>query len=191
MNQEVNTEENEVKPTDIINETNTEENKTSKLKTGATVILGCVIVLIAVFIIISCLTSGEITLPKTYQHAKFDSVKEVKAYMEVVSYDDYIELLNEAKSTRSGYGSSDDEKSANETLSEYYTDKSKNYIVLYESSSYQFCTMDLKSITKSTFGITVKGYKERYGCMGGGSGYFIAIPTTLPVGTRVKFINKA
>jgi cytoskeletal protein RodZ len=133
--------------------------------------------------------NGEITLPETYQHAVFDSFHTVEAYMEVVSYKGYIKKLDEAKSIQGGYRD-DSEDSINETLTEYYTDKSSNYLVLYESSGSQFCTMELTSVTKSSCGIIVEGYREKRGTMAGGSGYFIAIPTTLPVGTNVEFDNQ-
>jgi hypothetical protein len=126
-----------------------------------------------------------------YQHATFDSMTTLdEEVAEVVSYDGYIEKLNEAKSIAWIF-EGDEPETKEEELSEYYTDKTKNYIILFDASGWQFCTMSLESVTEGDDEIYIIGEKKKYGCMGMGSGYFIAIPTDKPVGTCISFTNTA
>lgn len=94
---------------------------------------------------------------------------------EVVSYKDYIKYINEIKT-------SDGEK-----IESYYTDKTSNYIILSYSNGYSMCNMELIDCKEEKKQIIIYGDENVRGVMADGSGYFIAIPTKMPVGTPIQY----
>lgn len=94
---------------------------------------------------------------------------------EVVSYDDYIKYINEINSN------------ASEEIENYYTDKNSNYIILSYANGSSWCDMELIDCKEENNQIIIYGDENVRGVMADGSGYFIAIPTKMPVGTTIQY----
>ncbi len=94
---------------------------------------------------------------------------------EVVSYDDYIKYINEINSN------------ASEEIESYYTDKNSNYIILSYANGSSWCDMELIDCKEENNQIIIYGDENVRGVMADGSGYFIAIPTKMPVGTTIQY----
>lgn len=94
---------------------------------------------------------------------------------EIVSYEDYIKYINEINSN------------AKEKIKSYYTDKTSNYIILSFSNGYSWCDMELIDCKVENNQIIIYGDEKVQGVMGYGSGYFIAIPTKMPIGTTIQY----
>lgn len=129
--------------------------------------------------------SGNYHQDEYYIDSKVDIQK-------VVSYDDYLKCINEInsqidemadKTTESSW-----EKYYNKSkLSSYYENKELNYIVLGYSTGGSWCTMDLIDCFTENGKIIIYGKEDSKGSMASGSGYFIAIPTNMPVGTEIEY----
>ena len=94
---------------------------------------------------------------------------------EIVSYQDYIKYINEISSN------------AKEKIKNYYTDKSSNYIILSYANGHSWCNMELIDCKEENNQIIIYGDENVRGVMADGSGYFIAIPTKMPIGTPIQF----
>lgn len=98
--------------------------------------------------------------------------------VEVVSYEDYIKYINEINSNV------DEDK---EKIKNYYTDKKTNYIILSYANGGSWCNMELIDCKEESNKIIIYGEENVRGSMSSGSGYLIAIPTDMPVGTTVEY----
>ncbi len=98
--------------------------------------------------------------------------------VEVVSYDDYIDYIDEINSNA---------LESEEKIKSYYTDKKSNYIILSYANGAGWCRMDLIDCKEENNKIIIYGEETARGSMSDGSGYLIAIPTNMKVGTTVEF----
>lgn len=117
---------------------------------------------------------GDKTWQGEYHHDTFYTKLE-RSEMKVVSYEKYLETIDEVNMI------SDDK------IEPYYKNVNYNYIILSNSKSHSLCKMELIDCVEEEGRITVYGDEETNGVMAGGSGYFIAIPTTMPAGTKVTY----
>ena len=107
----------------------------------------------------------------------FDTDKYADSFMEVVSYDEYIKQLEIISAVSlSGEG-----------IRNYYTDENRNYIVLSMSNGNQNCDLELIDVVEEDDKVIIYGDESVDGYMALGNGYFIAIPTDLPAGTKVEY----
>lgn len=123
-----------------------------------------------------------------YHQDSFETTKGTDTVMKVVGYDEYLEILKEiSKIVDDGELSTEfmDEK----RIEPAYDDKSMNYLILSQSSSFGWCKMDLIDVEKVDGKLVVYGYENIYGVMASGSGYVIAIPTYMPVGTEIEYVQ--
>lgn len=128
------------------------------------------------------LWSGE------YHHDTYYTTQFVDYVMKVVSYDEYIEIVKNV--SKAFYDGETSRESADENkLKPFYTDNNINYLVLSQSSGNQSCTMDIIDIVKIDEKIVIFGYEDTRGFMASGTGYLIAIPTYMSVGTEVEYIQ--
>ena len=97
--------------------------------------------------------------------------------MEVVSYEDYIKYINEINSN------------ASEEIESYYTDKNSNYIILSYANGSSWCDMELINYKEENNQIIIYGDENVRGVMADGSGYFVTIPTKMPIGTTIQYIE--
>lgn len=95
----------------------------------------------------------------------------------VVSYEDYLEYIDEINAN------------IDERFSNFYTDKKSNYIILSYATGYSLCEMEIIDCIEESNQIIIYGDENENGVMASGSGYFIAIPTDMPVGTEIKYIE--
>lgn len=94
---------------------------------------------------------------------------------EIVSYEDYIKYINEINSN------------TEEKIKNYYTDETSNYIILSYANGYGWCDMELIDCKEENNQIIIYGDEKVRGVMADGSGYLIAIPTNMPVGTHIQY----
>ena len=111
-----------------------------------------------------------------YYQKEFYTANKVKI-TEVVSYERYLEIIKEMNSLVKYNGK----------IITHYLNKNCNYVILAYASGYSFCTMDLIDYVEENDKIIIYGYEESNGVMGDGSGYFIAIPTNMPIGTEIEY----
>lgn len=129
--------------------------------------------------------SGNYHQDEYYIDSKVDIQK-------VVSYDDYLKCINEINSQIDEMADKTTESSWKKyynksKLSSYYENKELNYIVLGYSTGGSWCTMDLIDCFTENGKIIIYGKEDSKGSMASGSGYFIAIPTNMPVGTEIEY----
>ena len=129
--------------------------------------------------------SGNYHQDEYYIDSKVDIQK-------VVSYDDYLKCINEINSQIDEMADKTTESSWKKyynksKLSSYYENKELNYIVLGYSTGGSWCTMDLIDCFTENGKIIICGKEDSKGSMASGSGYFIAIPTNMPVGTEIEY----
>lgn len=110
----------------------------------------------------------------------------------VVSYNEYLKCINEINSQIDEMiektNDSSWEKYYNKMkLSNYYENRELNYIVLGYSTGGSWCTIDLIDCFTENGKIIIYGKEDSKGSMASGSGYFIAIPTNMPVGTEIEY----
>ena len=110
----------------------------------------------------------------------------------VVSYNEYLKCINEINSQIDEMiektNDSSWEKYYNKMkLSNYYENKELNYIVLGYSTGGSWCTIDLIDCFTENGKIIIYAKEDSKGSMASGSGYFIAIPTNMPVGTEIEY----
>lgn len=95
---------------------------------------------------------------------------------EVVSYSDYLKYINEINS-----------KANEKKVSRYYKNKKSNYIILSYANGSSWCKMEIIDCVEENNKIIIYGDEDIDGSMASGSGYFIAIPTNMPVGTKIEY----
>lgn len=110
----------------------------------------------------------------------------------VVSYNEYLKCINEINSKIDRLSDETDDLDwknyyKNSKISNYYKNQKSNYIVLGYSNGGSWCTMDLIDCTIENNKIIIYGDEDVNGVMASGSGYFIAIPTDMPVGTKIEY----
>lgn len=110
-----------------------------------------------------------------YYYKKFDTENRIDNIMEVVSYKEYLDIISSLESEISS------------KIKPYYSNKNSNYIVISYANGYSWCEMELIDCIEKNNKIIVYGDEEVNGVMAGGSGYFIAIPTDMPVGTKIEY----
>lgn len=110
-----------------------------------------------------------------YHQEKFYTSNSTDNIMEVVSYTEYLENVNLINDT------------ASNKIEEYYTNKDSNYIILSHANGYSWCGMELIDCFEEDNKIIIYGDEYTEGVMADGSGFFIAIPTNMPVGTEIEY----
>lgn len=110
-----------------------------------------------------------------YHQENFYTENAIDNTMEVVSYSKYLELVNSINSIISN------------NISNYYSDENCNYIILSYATGYSWCEMELVDCILEENKIIIYGDEYQRGVMGDGSGYFIAIPTNMPIGTKIEY----
>lgn len=110
-----------------------------------------------------------------YYYKKFDTENRIDNIMEVVSYKEYLDIINSVESEISS------------KIKPYYSNKNSNYIVISYANGYSWCELELIDCIEKNNKIIVYGDEEVNGVMAGGSGYFIVIPTDMPVGTKIEY----
>ena len=95
----------------------------------------------------------------------------------VVSYEEYFNIIKEIN------------KNIKPKISSIFKNTEINYIILSYANGMSWCRMDLIDCKYEENKIIVYGQESIHGVMAGGSGYFIAIPTQMPVGTNVEYRN--
>lgn len=110
----------------------------------------------------------------------------------VVSYNEYLKCINEINSKIDELVDEADDLGwknyyKSKKISNYYKNQKSNYIVLGYSNGGSWCTMDLIDCTIENNKIIIYGDEDVRGAMASGSGYFIAIPTDMPVGTEIEY----
>lgn len=112
-----------------------------------------------------------------YHQDNFDTENAVDSIIKVVSYSEYLETINSINSVIS------------DKIKPYYTNENSNYIILSYSNGHSWCKMELINCIEKDNKIIIYGAEKTNGVMASGSGYFIAIPTNLSVGTKIDFRN--
>lgn len=110
-----------------------------------------------------------------YHQENFYTSDEIDDVMEVVSYTKYLETINSINSVIS------------KKIKDYYSNKDCNYIILAHANGYSWCEMELIDCFEDNNKIIIYGDEEVNGVMADGSGFFIAIPTNMPVGTEIEY----
>lgn len=95
---------------------------------------------------------------------------------EVISYEDYAKYIDEIN----------DSITSNK-IEKYYNDEKSNYVILSYSNGHSHCEINLIDYKEEDGKISIYGDESINGVMASGSGFLIAIPTKLPVGTEVKY----
>lgn len=119
--------------------------------------------------------SSESTWKGQYHQESFNTDGENENIMEVVSYSKYLETIDSINSIKTN------------KIKAYYTNKDCNYIILAYANGYSWCEMELIDCLTENNKIIIYGDEEENGVMAGGSGYFIAIPTKMAVGTEIEY----
>ncbi len=109
-----------------------------------------------------------------YSHIYNTSAANAK--QEVVSYEDYKEYIDEVNSDVT-----------KDEIEKYYTDKKSNYIILNLANTNSCCDLELIDCVEEDNKIIIYGVENLQGFTADSKGYFIAIPTSMPVGTNVQY----
>ncbi len=118
---------------------------------------------------------SENTWQGQYHQESFHTADRINNIMEVVSYSKYlktIDLINSVITNK---------------IKPYYSNENWNYIILGYANGYSKCEMELIDCLEENNKIIIYGNEEINGVMAGGSGYFIAIPTNMAVGTKIEY----
>lgn len=118
---------------------------------------------------------SESTWKGQYHQESFNTDGENENIMEVVPYSKYLETIDSINSIKTN------------KIKAYYTNKDYNYIILAYANGYSWCEMELIDCLTENNKIIIYGDEEENGVMAGGSGYFIAIPTNMAVGTEIEY----
>ena len=110
-----------------------------------------------------------------YHQEKFYTSKSIDNTMEVVSYTKYLEKIDSINSIISN------------KISNHYYNKDCNYIILSNANVFSWCEMELIDCLEEDNKIIIYGDETINGVMADGSGFLIAIPTTMPVGTEIEY----
>lgn len=123
-----------------------------------------------------------------YHQDNFETSYGTDTVMKVVGYDEYLEILDGISKTTEN-SEPPTEYMDITRLKPAYNDENMNYLLLSQSSDHGWCNMYLIDVEKQDDKLVVYGYENTYGVMASGSGYFIAIPTYMPVGTEVEYVQ--
>lgn len=118
---------------------------------------------------------SENTWKGQYHQENFYTENEINNIMEVVSYSKYLEIIDSINSVITN------------KIKVYYSNRDCNYIILGDASGYSWCEMELIDCLEVNNKIIIYGDKETDGVMASGSGYFIAIPTNMAIGTEIEY----
>lgn len=110
-----------------------------------------------------------------YHQENFYTANSIDDTMEVVSYAKYLEIVSSINSITSN------------KIKNYYFNKDCNYIILSYANGYSWCEMELIDCLEEDDKIVIYGDEDINGVMADGSGFFIAIPTNMPVGTEIEY----
>lgn len=118
---------------------------------------------------------GTETWKGRYHQDTFYTGEPVENVMEVLSYVQYLDKLEEVNSLIEG------------EIKQHYGDENSNYIVLTYSSGHSWCEMELIDCVAEGSKVIIYGDEKIDGVMADGSGYFIVIPTDMPDGVEVEY----
>lgn len=118
---------------------------------------------------------SENTWKGQYHQESFYTADGINNIMEVVSYSKYLETIDSINSVITN------------KIKAYYSNRDCNYIILGYANGYSWCKMELIDCLEENNKIIIYGDEEVNGVMADGSGYFIAIPTNMAVGTEIKY----
>lgn len=110
-----------------------------------------------------------------YHQDSFYTADGINNIMEVVTYTKYLDTIDSINSVITN------------KIKAYYSNKDCNYIILGYANSYSWCEMELIDCLEENNKVIIYGDEEVNGVMADGSGYFIAIPTNMPVGTEIEY----
>lgn len=110
-----------------------------------------------------------------YHQENFYTANSIDNTMEVVSYTKYLEVVSSINSITSN------------KIKNYYSNKDCNYIILSYANGLSWCEMELIDCFEEGNKIIIYGDEDINGVMADGSGFFIAIPTKMPVGTEIEY----
>ena len=110
-----------------------------------------------------------------YHQDNFYTADAIKNVMEVVSYTKYLDTINSINSVITS------------KIKVHYSNRNCNYIILGYANGYSWCEMELIDCFEDNNKIIIYGDEDVNGVMADGSGYFIAIPTNMPVGTEIEY----
>lgn len=110
-----------------------------------------------------------------YHQDSFYTENRIDNIMKVVSYKEYSETISSINTKIS------------DKIKAYYSNKDCNYIILGYATGSSWCKMELIDCFEESNKIIIYGDEESNGVMASGSGFFIAIPTNLPVGTEIEY----
>lgn len=110
-----------------------------------------------------------------YHQDSFYTENGIDNIMKVVSYKEYSETISSINTKIS------------DKIKAYYSNKDCNYIILGYATGYSWCKIELIDCFEESNKIIIYGDEESNGVMASGSGFFIAIPTNLPVGTEIEY----
>ena len=120
--------------------------------------------------------TSENTWNGEYQHEVYYTKEKINSTMDVVSYQEYLEIIDTINSI-----------STNKIAANYSKDKGNNYIILSYANGYSWCEMEVIDCIEENDKIIIYGNEDVQGVMADGSGYFIAIPTNMPIGTKIEY----
>ena len=98
----------------------------------------------------------------------------------VVTYQDYLKCINEIIEKT-------DCRDESKKIVAKYSDEKSNYVILSFSNGGSWCKLSLIDYIEKDSKIIIYGDEYINGTMASGSGYFIAIPTSLPAGTEIDY----
>ena len=110
-----------------------------------------------------------------YHQDNFYTENRIDNIMKVVSYKGYSETVSSINTKIS------------DKIKKYYLNKDCNYIILGYATGHSLCKIELIDCFEESNKIIIYGDKKTNGFMASGSGFFIAIPTNLPVGTEIEY----
>ncbi len=110
-----------------------------------------------------------------YHQDSFSTKNEIDNVIEVVSYTKYLDTINSINSVITN------------KITAYYSNSDCNYIILSYAMGFSLCKMELIDCLEDNNKIIIYGDEDINGIMADGSGYFIAIPTNIPVGTEIEY----
>ena len=110
-----------------------------------------------------------------YHQDSFYTENKINNVMQVVSYKKYLDTIDSINSV------------IKNKIKAYYSNSDYNYIILSYANGYSWCKIDIIDCLEDNNKIIIYGDEDVNGVMADGSGYFIAIPTNMPVGTEIEY----